>query len=456
MATEKKTKKTEAKVKVEVEGKSSAKQKVVEKKSDEVKALQEQEKKRKAQEKKPSGVQTTAGNIIRHAEVKYVAKAGVGVISGAMYGKLIEGKKGEDAEKNLRKLPDRRMAPEAYLAYQRNPDKAAALEAAVRSTFPMHADDKAYGQEIGKVNGNDVNYVRINYVTKDDVEKGFAFENQIGKVRLLAGIKGEKEGRVNAILTPKEVAMWRHRAEVTGEMKPAKDKDGNVKKDEKGNDILRFEVQNVGAPITKLQLAEAVAQRQVAARETRANLLAEAKGIDWSQYKAPIGAKLSKVHPGESNEPDRLWINGDVNNTPIKGVLLTPMETLAIREKIATSEQVFMHNAASRKQAFDINKINYMDLKAHSEELSVKAIAQRAADPSAGARFTKEQVDIININLGKTEDREGAVMQLFEKAQVEIKKEGVDESWLDAVKDELKEVASNQWKEKSESVSMGR
>lgn len=436
MATEKKTKKTKAEVKAEVSGKAeNAKQKETQKKSEEVKALQEQEKKKKA-EKKPSGVQTTAGNVIRHAEVKFIQKAGVAIVTGAVYGKLVEGAKGKDAEANLKKLPNRSISKEDYLEYQRNPDKAAALNTVVAKVYPMHADDKKFLNETGQVNGRNVDYVKVNFVTKEDVEKGYAFENQIGKAMLRAGVKGEKDGRVIAILSPKEVAMWRHRAE--------------VELSDKG------QVVSVGAPITKLDLADAVAKRQLATREAREALVSEAKGIDWGKYSYPVGSNVSRVHTQASNQDDRIWINGEVNNTPIKGVLLTPVETLAVREKVATLEQVFMHNANSRKQAFDINKANYQDLKNNSEQYSIAAIAKRAADPASGARFTKEQVDIINIHLGKTEDRDGAVVDLFEKAEVKIKEAGVDESWLDSVKDELKEIAAGQWKEKQESVSMGR
>lgn len=437
MPTEKKTKKTEVKVKAEVKDAKaeSAKQNASQKKSDEVKALQEQEKKQKA-EKKPSGIVTTNGNVIRHARVQFLSKAGVAIIAGAVYGKLIEGKKGKDAEADLKKLPNRAIAQQDFLAYQRSGNQTEALKEVVAKVYPMHADDKAFDNGIGQVNGHDVNYVTIKRVTEKDVENGFAFENQVGKMKLIAGIKDSKENRVIAILNPQEEAMYRHRA--------------NVTLDEKGK------VVSVGSPITKLELANVVAARQIASRAAREEVLKEAKGIDWGKNQVPVGAKLSHVHTSESNQPDRVWINGEVNKTPVKGILLTPVETLALREGIATKEQVFMHNPAVRSQVYDINKANYLDLKANSETYSIAAIVERAKDPSPSAAFTREQVDIINLHIGNTEDRQSVVSTLLEKSEVEIKKAGVDESWMDSVKEELKDIAAGQWKEKQESVSVGR
>jgi len=436
MATEKITNKTKVVKKTEVKSAKaeSAKQNETQKKSDEIKALQEQEKKKA--EKKPSGIVTTNGNVIRHAKVIFVQKAGLAIVTGAVYGKLIEGKKGKDAEADLKKLPNRAVSQQDYLAYQRSDNKADALAAVIAKVYPMHVDDKAFDNGVGQINGHDVNYVTVKYVTKKDVENGFAFENQVGKRKMMAGIKGSDENRVIAILTPKEDAMFRHRAEVT--------------LDEKGN------VATVGRPITKLELANEVAARQIANRAAREEVLKEAKSIDWGKYKVPVGAKLSMVFTKESNQPDRVWMNGEVNKTPIKGVLLTPVETLALREKVATKEQVFMHNSAIRSQAFDINKANYLDLKANSEAYAIGAIVKRASDPSASASFTREQVDIINLHIGNAEDRQGAVKTLWEKAETEVKKVVGDESWLDSVKDELKDIASQQWQQKEQSVSVSR
>ena len=449
MATEKITKKTKVIEKAEVKNAKaeSAKQNERQQKSDEIKALQEQEQKKKA-EKKPSGVVTTAGNVIRHARVMFLSRAGVAIVSGAVYGKLIEGKKGKDAEANLKKLPNRAIPQQDYLAYQRSENQADALAAVIGKVYPMHVDDKTFENGIGQVGGHDVNYVTVRRVTDKVVENGFAFENQIGKMKLMAGIKGSDENRLIAYLTPKEEAMCRHRANVEGhtEMKP--NKEGKLE--------ATFKVDKVLEPITLLDLANVVAARQAAYRDAREANLNEAKGIDWGKYAVPIGAKLSRVHTSESNDADRVWINGEVNKTPVKGVLLTPVETIALREGLATKEQVFMHNSSTRSQTYDINKVNYLDMKANSEAYSVNAIVARAKDPSATATFTREQVDIINLNIGNAEDRQGAVKALWEKAEVEIKKEGVDESWLDSVKDELKDIASQQWKEKEQSVSVGR
>ena len=440
MATKKKIKETTATVSAEVSAKAgSAKQDVSQRKSDEVKALQQAEQEKKKAEKQPSGIRTTDGNIIRHAEVKFITKAGIALVTGALYGKLVEGKTGKDAEANLKKIPNHALSNEDYVTYQRmcNSGKAKeALEFAVAKAYPMHVDDRTFNQHVGKVNGNDVDYVTVKLVTKEDVEKGFGFENQIGKMKMLAGIKGSDENRVTAILTDKERAMWRHRAE--------------VEVDEKGN------ATRIGAPITRLQFAEAVALRQQAQRATRETVLQEAKGIDWSKSAVPVGAKLTRVFPKESDNPNRVWLNGHVNGSPARGVLLSEAETLALREKIATKEQVFMHNPELRKQVYDMNKANYLDLKNNSEAYSAAAIVRRAGDPAAGASFTREEVEVINLHLGKSDDRQAAMTELWKTAEVKIKEAGIDEAWLDSVKDELKDIVSNQWKEKSEGVSVGR
>ena len=146
MATQKKTKET--KVNVSTDGVSakaeSAKQNASQQKSDEVKALQKAEQDRKKAEKQPSGISTTEGRVIRHAEVKFIQKAGVAIVTGALYGKLVEGKSGKDAEANLKKLPNRSLSNEDYVTYQRlaNSGKAReALEFAVAKAYPMHVDD---------------------------------------------------------------------------------------------------------------------------------------------------------------------------------------------------------------------------------------------------------------------------------------------------------------------------
>lgn len=441
MATQKKTKET--KVNVSTDGVSakaeSAKQNASQQKSDEVKALQKAEQDRKKAEKQPSGISTTEGRVIRHAEVKFIQKAGVAIVTGALYGKLVEGKSGKDAEANLKKLPNRSLSNEDYVTYQRlaNSGKAReALEFAVAKAYPMHVDDKAFNQQAGKVAGKDVDYVNVRVVTQKDVDNGFDFANQVGKLRLMTGIEGEKGNHEKVYLNSTESAMYRHRAQ--------------VEVDEKGK------VTRVGAPVTLLQLAEAAVQRKLSQRATRDATLAEAKGVDWGKNAVPTGARLSRLYVGESNEPDRVWLNGHVNSVPVKGVLLSAVETLALREGIASKEQVFMHNPELRRQAYDINKANYLDLKNNSEAYSVAAIVRRAGDPAAGASFTREEVEVINLHLGKSDDRQAAMDELWKTAEVKALDSGVDESWLAAVKDELKDVVSGQWKEKSESASVSR
>lgn len=414
-------------------------------KADEKSLLDNQEKERK-NTKVPSGILTTDGKVIRHATVKHLgAKGGVAlaVVCDAVYGKLVEGKTGKEAEVNLKKIPNRALTPEQQLQYQRlnAKDPKAALEYAVTAAYPMHVDDKKFYHAEGEVNGKPVNYIIVRKLTEDDVKNqaGVVEESKrglIGRWRLSAGIaKGESLKPV--ILTKEELASYRHRAE--------------VELNSKG------EVVKVGKPITLLELADTAVKRSVAAHEAREAALKEVHSIDWNQYHAPLGAKLSHLYTKDSNEEDRQWINGKVNGVEIKGALLTSVETLALKEGVATREQVFMHNAFTRSQAFDINKANYNDLKAHAQEYAVNAIIARAQDPSAGASFTREQVDIINLAIGNTEDRDGAVNVLIEKAEVHLKEsQSFEMEWLDSVKDEMKDIAENKWEMKTEQAAMSR
>lgn len=440
MATQKKEK-TVVKEKTQVSDAKveEAKQKEVQRKADEKSNLDKQEQARKA-EKKPAGVETTEGRVIRHATVKFIKAAGIAIVADALYGRLVPGKTGKDAEANLKHLPNRALSQEQLLQYQRlnAEDKKAAIEYVVRQAYPMHVDDKAFNHSVGNVNGKPVDYVVIKKLTEDDIKDKDGIVNEtakslLGRWQLRTGVKhGDHE---TAILTPLELAMYRNRAEVT--------------LDSKG------QVEKVGKSITLLELADAVVKRSIANRENRESALVEARGIDWSQFRAPVGAKLSQLYTKDSNEPLRQWLNGQVNGVAVKGALLSAVETIALKEKLATREQVFMHNAFTSKQALDINKANYLDLKENAESNAVQIIVKRASDPTAKS-FTREQVDLINLAVGKSDNRETVVTSLYEKAEVELRKSGVDESWIESAKEELKEIATEQWKEKSESVSQGR
>lgn len=420
---------------------AALKQSDSQRKADE-KSLQEEQDKKKKNERKPSGISTTDGRIIRNASVKFIKAAGITIVANALYGKLIEGKTGKEAEANLKKLPNRALSKDDLLQYQRlaDTDPKAALEFAVKAAYPMHVDDRAFGNAVGEVNGKSVNYIVVKKLTEDDIKdkNGVVNEssrNLIGRWQLRTGIaKGEN---TVVILTPEETAMYRHRAE--------------VKLDSKGS------VVSVGKPVTMLELADRAVRRSLADRQTREAALSEAKGIDWGQYHAPLGARLTHLYTKDSNEADRQWINGKVNSVEVKGALLTAVETVALREGLATREQVFMHNAFTRQQAFDLNKANYQDLKAHAEEHAVKAIVDRAKNTAPHASFTREQVDMINLAVGRSEDREGVITSLYEKAEVQLKESNeIDMNWLDAVKDELKDIVENKWEVKSESASVSR
>ena len=410
-----------------------------------------------AEEKKAvsASITTTKGHVIDRISVNADPNYGNKIMVKMEYGKLDKSAKSvQDQRKNMKvfKAP---LTGDALKQYQKlfETDKAAARVFAVKTMFPMHVDDKAFEVSEGVVNDQKVDYININKISEDDliVEKLKLFDldpeqrkaklaelsaaeraevlkdvkNLVGRWRLTAGEKGKT--RMVAYLTPEEVASRKLRREV-------------IKLD------ANRRVEKVGKPLTLVALADIAVRRAVAERQERNANIEDAKSVNWGKYHFPEGAKVSVRGPFSKN-PNVLYAT--VNGVEISGVL-SKQELTALSSKLATKEQVLMHNKDLFSKVLGANKSSYQDVRF---EKAVDALVMRASD--AGSKgFTKEEASLIAKALGSEENREEAVSKMWSQASERLNKAGVDEAWQADAKAELDDIAAGKWQEHSQGVSM--
>lgn len=381
-----------------------------------------QEPKVKAEELKApkSGVVTSEGNVID--KIRIFQKDDGTTMVQADYGKLNpEGKNAEERRAGMHTLISHELSPEQAKEYQRlyAKDPVKAKEYAVRAAYPMHVDDAAFHLRDTTVNGRHVNYIVLEKLTEDKLSENN--KHLAGKWQLSFGEKDNKDSRFYGILNREELASIRHRAEVTlGE---------------------HGEVKSIGAPLSMADIAARVEQRVVAQRQEKEAKLAGAEKVDWSKFKLPEGATVTGLRyaPVKDN-PDRVWLNGKVNGIEVFG-LLSKNETTALKNKMATLEQVAAANKEFRDKVKAI--VAPAEAKAVTEDAAVKVIIARASDATAKS-LTAEQRDTLMTfaaNAATPEDREKLFDGLWGKAETALKDAGVNEVWQKDAHIELKDLA---------------
>jgi len=408
----------------------------------------------KEQTKKSVSVVTTEGNTLDR--IRIFQNTDGGTMVQADYGKLKpEGKTTEEQRVGMHTQLSRPLTTEQAQEYQRlyAEDPAKAKEYAVKTAYPMHVDDAAFHQKTANINGRDVNYITIEKITSDSLllnamrKEGMDVDHMsqdarktlveamspeakeqilsgqeglIGKWQLAFGEKGKPETRFFGIMNREELANIRHRAEVT--------------LDEKG------QVKSVGASLTMADIAGKMEQRVLAQRQENEAKLDAAKKVDWTKFKLPTEASVTDLRYANAKEhPDRVWLSGKVNGIEVLS-LLSKNETTAVKNKLATLEQVAAANKGFGEKMQSI--INGGESKTVAESDVVKAVIDRASDSTAKA-FTPEQAGLITKFMGDIDDdgRMDVVEELWGKAKEELDKAGVNEAWKEDAHEELKDLA---------------
>lgn len=386
----------------------------------------------KAEEQKTpkSGIVTTEGNVIDKIRI---FQNGDATMVQADYGKLKAGAKtSEERRANMHTLISRPLTAEQSAEYQRlsKESSAQAKEYAARAAYPMHADDAAFHKKDTEVNGRHVNYIVLEKLSADKLDD--KNKHLAGSWQLSFGEKDNKDSRFFGILNKEELASIRHRAEVT--------------LDEKG------QVKSIGKPLTMADIAGRFEQRVNAQRQEREAKLGAAEKVDWSKYKFPEGATVEKLRYAPSkDDPDRVWLNGKVNGIEVFG-LLSKNETTAVKNKLATLEQVGAANKDFSKKVLNI--VNNNKSVGVSEDAAVKAIIDRASDKNAKS-FTPDQRDVLNSvasGAETAEDREKVFEGLWAKAETALKDAGVNEAWQKDAHKELKDLAHGAIREEGQGM----
>ena len=379
-----------------------------------------------------SGIVTTEGNLVD--KIHIFQKDGATMVQ-VDYGKYnAEGKTSEERRAGMRRQISRPLTPEQSKEYQRlsAEDPAKAKEFAARAAYPMHVDDAAFHQKDAIVNGRNVNYIIVEKLDAEKLSEGN--KSLAGKWQISCGEKGNEESRFYGIMNSEEIASIRHRAVVT------LDKDGQVK--------------SVGAPLTMADIAARVESRINARREANAAKVESAQKVDWSKFKFPEGTPpVTALRYAPSKDPERVWLNGKVNGIAVLA-LLSKNETTAVKNKMATLEQVGAANKEFRQKVASVPALNQE--QGITKDAAVKIVVDRASDPAARS-FTAEQVKGLNDFAAGAEDpeaREQIFEDLWKTAEPSLKDKGVNEAWQKDAHDELKDLA--QGVQRSEQQSMHR
>ena len=302
------------------------------------------EKKEEATNKKlpPLFIETTNGKRVDRISV-YQKN---GTMVKAEYGSLSNGKNANEVRKNMKPIHSRALTPEQSAEYQRlvalDPSKRSALEYAARAAFPMHIDDAKFSKADGVINGKEVNYIIIKKMTEKDVTEDT--KNLIGKWKVTAGMRqGGPGAHMTTVLDPVKnhedaelVASFHHRAET------------------KLNHDSSKSVASIGKPMTMMELATAAIMAKQNRLAHESELIEKAKSIDLSKYKLPEGVTITKAYtrPVKDN-PDRVWLNGEVNGIRVSAPLSVNETTLVTKMK-APLDIMFVVNKDLAKEVDNI------------------------------------------------------------------------------------------------------
>ena len=364
-------------------------------------------------EKAPSFV-TSEGNVVKNVQVYQDKK-----VTRVSADYLIKDRKDPEKEPEKVSLSPRPLTPEQQKEYTRlNVVKgpAAALEFALKAAFPYHIDDKAY-HTVNEVNGQAVDYVKVEKNTKENVKPG---EDQwIGKMAIEWGQYGNKEKGVEAwstrrILSDEEILKIKkmYRSDV----KLAVDKNGKTY------------IKELGAPISLGDLANRIAKRIEAKQQLDKQREEAAKRIPFDSYSLPEGTKVENRIVPDKTKPNVYWVNGTVNGIKIHGKLSENEATAALKklapiEKVAASNKMF-HDAAWAAAAGSIKL---------TKEDAVAIVVARASAKG----FTSEQYRLLNEYAGQGEDRGGKIAEIWNEAEVKLKDGNVEPKWIEEAKNDL-------------------
>lgn len=412
--------------------------------------------------KKSGSVVTTEGNTLD--KFRIYQKDGATMVQ-AEYGKLSPGKTAEERRANMHLLAPRVLSPVQAEEYQRlyAADPVAAKAYVAREAFPMHVDDAAFHNATATINGRAVNYINIEKISEttfllnalrrsgvavDTMDKSGrdaaiaamspearaealkGNEGLVGRWQISFGVKGDKASRFFGILNKEEISAVRHR--------------GEVNFDDKGR------VTSVGKPLSLADIASRAEQRIVDKRQTAEASLAAAQKVNWGRFKLPEGANITGLHYVVSKEqPDRVVLRGKVNGIDVSGVLATN-EAVAVRNKVASLDQV----AAANRDFMSKVKSILSSSQTVGKEAAVGVIIARTSDPAAKA-FTPEQVGTINAfaaGAATPEERQKVFDGLWAEAQPKLAAANINEVWQKDVQVELSELAKGVVREEQQGL----
>jgi hypothetical protein len=203
------------------------------------------------------------------------------------------------------------------------------------------------------------------------------------------------------------------------------------------------QVKSVGKPMTMADIAGRMEQRVQAQRQTNGEKLDAAQKVDWSKFKLPSAANVTSLrYSAAKDNPDRVWLSGKVNGIECVS-LLSVNETTAVKNRLATLEQVAAANRDFHKKALDIVGPGQKQEVNAKEDAAVKAIVDRASDSTA-RNFSPEQLKTLNDFAAgaETPDKRAKVFDgLWEKAESQLKAAGVNDAWQKDAHNELKDLA---------------
>ena len=147
--------------------------------------------------------------------------------------------------------------------------------------------------------------------------------------------------------------------------------------------------------MTMADIAGRMEQRVQAQRQTNGEKLDAAQKVDWSKFKLPSAANVTSLrYSAAKDNPDRVWLSGKVNGIECVS-LLSVNESTAVKNRLATLEQVAAANRDFHKKALDIVGPGQKQEVNAKEDAAVKAIVDRASDSTA-RNFSPEQLKTLN------------------------------------------------------------
>lgn len=430
---------------------------------------------------------TDKGHVIDGIQTFVRKEDGAMMVKGE-YGKVKEGDPGivVGAEKLIAHpipeihLPEYNALFRAAESKKEAPNEAKIFAAQV--AFPMFIHEDKFMAKEAEINGRKVDYINVETLTEDKLiaqklklfnlpaneqkarlaalsedERAAALkgsEKLVGRWQLSFGEKGNKDSRFVGIMNREEVMSFKARADVQIITRPAKDAEGKKILKQDGSPVMKDNI-ITGKSITLAELAGKVENRVKEARvqqQLRQASLESASKVDWSKFKLPENVSVSKLRFADSEYPGRAWITGKVMGGSVVG-LLTTNETAAVKNKLATLEQVAAANKDFSKKVNALSK-NFGDA-VERQDAALAAVVSRATE-SGQKSFTPAQVDVLvkYVSSADTaEEREQLFEALFEDARPAMDKAGALAEWQADVREELKGIANGELRSEEQGIT---